>query len=91
MAAVVLAALDLVQRGVGEVEFLCAVVNSEAVRCPDVGPDDGQDVRARELSTHDAGRLFVPVGPEHQTEKQKKGSSVIDSRIHLKFTGRHKA
>lgn len=76
VAAVVLAALDLVQRGIGEVELLCAMVYGETVRSPDVCPDDRQDVRARELSTHDAGRLFIPVRPEHQTEKWKNKSSV---------------
>lgn len=71
MAAVVLAALDLVQRSVSEVEFLSAVVYSETVRGSDVGPDDGQDVGSRELSAHDAGSLFIPVGPEHQTEERR--------------------
>lgn len=55
MAAVVLAALDLVQRGVSEVKFLSAVVDSETVRSSDVCPDNRQDVGARELSAHDTG------------------------------------
>ena len=65
-AAVVLAALDLVQRGVGEVELLGAVVDGEPVWRPDVAADDHQDVGPRQRGPHDAGGQLVPVGPEHQ-------------------------
>lgn len=64
-AAVVLAALDLVQRGVGEVELLGAVVDGQAVGRLDVAADDHQHVGAVQRGPHDAGSLLVPVGPEH--------------------------
>lgn len=46
MAAIVLAALDLVQRSVSEVQLLSTVVDGETVRGSNVSPDDGEDIRA---------------------------------------------
>lgn len=66
-APVVFAALDLVQRGVGEVELLSAVVDGQAVGGFDVTADDHEHVGAVQGGPHDAGGLLVPVGPEHQT------------------------
>lgn len=64
--AVILAPLDLVQGGVGEVELLGPVVNGQAVGSTDVLLDESQDVGSRQGCPHDAGVLLVPVGPEHQ-------------------------
>lgn len=64
--AVVLAALDLVERGIREVELLRPVVYGQAVGGSDVRADDHEDVGATQSGAHDAGRLLVPVGPKHQ-------------------------
>lgn len=66
-APVVLAAFDLVQRGVGEVELLGAVVDGQAVGGLNVAADDDEHVGSIQGGPHDAGRLLVPVGPEHET------------------------
>lgn len=64
--AIVLAALDLVECGVREVELLSPVVYGQAVRGSDVRADDHKDIGTSQSGTHDAGRLLVPVGPKHQ-------------------------
>lgn len=65
-AAVILAPLNLVQSGVREIQFFSAVVYSQAIRGFDVCADDHQHVGTGQCGAHDAGRLLVPVGPEHQ-------------------------
>lgn len=72
VAAVVLAAFDLVQRGVREVQFLSAVIYGQAVWSFDVAADDHQHVGSIQRGPHDAGSLLVPVGPEHETAEETK-------------------
>lgn len=68
MTAIIFTAFDLVECGIAEVELLGAVVNGQTVGRADVTADDHQHVGTRQRSAHDAGGLFIPVGPEHQTE-----------------------
>lgn len=70
-SAVVLAALYLIQRGVGEVELLGAVVYGQAVGGSDVIANDHEDVGAGQRGAHDAGRLLVPVGPKHKAAGER--------------------
>lgn len=70
LSPIVLAALNLIQRGVGEVEFLRSVVDRQAVGGSDVAPDNDKDVCARQCGAHDAGRLLIPVGPEHEAAEE---------------------
>lgn len=65
-SAVVLAALYLIQGGIGEVELLGAVVYGQAVGGSDVIADDHKDIGAGQRGTHDTGRLLIPVGPKHE-------------------------
>lgn len=70
LSPIVLAALNLIQRGVREVEFLCAVVDGETVRGSDVAPNDDENVGACQCGAHDARRLLVPIGPEHKAAEE---------------------
>lgn len=76
-APVVFAALDLVQRGVGEVQLLSAVVDGQAVGGFDVTADDHEHVGSIQGGPHDAGGLLVPVGPEHQTAEGKRHVTLL--------------
>lgn len=66
VTSVVLAAFNLVQRGVGEVEFLSAVINGQAVGSLDVAADDHEHIGSIQRRPHDAGSPLIPVGPEHE-------------------------
>lgn len=70
LSSIVLAALNLIQRGVREVEFLRSVVDGKAVRGSDVAPDDDEDVSASQCGAHDARRQLIPVGPEHKAAEE---------------------
>lgn len=86
-AAVVLAALDLVQRGVGEVELLRPVVDGQAVGRLDVTADDDEDVGSVQRGPHDAGSVLVPVGPEHEAAegtKTQRGLPLVLLLMHFK-------
>ena len=72
MGAVIFTALDLVERGITEVELLCAVVDGQAVGCADVIADDHQYVGTRQGGTHDTRGLLIPVSPEHQTGRERE-------------------
>lgn len=67
VASVILAALDFVQSGVGEVDFFRAVVYGQAVGSFYVTANNGEHVGSIQRRSHDAGSLLVPVGPEHET------------------------
>ena len=69
--AVILAALYLIQCGVGEVKFLSSVVDGQAVRGSDVVANDHKDIGTSQGGTHDTGRLLVPVGPEHEALRER--------------------
>lgn len=66
-ASIIFAAFDLVQRSVGEVEFLGAVIYGQSVGSFNVTTDDCEHVGAIQRGPHDARSLLIPVGPEHNT------------------------
>lgn len=48
------------------------MVNGQTVGCADIFVNDGDHVGTCQRSSHDAGVLFIPVGPEHQAGGEKK-------------------
>lgn len=75
MGAVILATFDLIKRSIREIELLRTMVDGESIRSANVTADDHKDIGTRQLSTHDTGRLLIPVGPKHQAGEQQRNVS----------------
>lgn len=66
IGAIVLAAFNLIQRGVREIKLLSTMVYGKAVGSANAITHDHQHVTPGQRRPHDAGSQLVPVRPEHQ-------------------------
>lgn len=72
---IVVTSLYFTEASIRKEELLGLVVDGQSVGREYIRTYDNPHVFACQGGSHDAGPLFVPVGPKHQAEKNKKTKS----------------
>lgn len=68
---VVVASFYFTEVAIGKEELLGLVVDGQPIRCQHIRTYYYPHVLSSQGGSHDAGPLFIPVGPKHQAGKQK--------------------